>query len=152
MGMDYTSNKLPLETRGGSLGFFRGSTIQKSGEAVRWAPTLVHVCGFIWEWTYAKYKSPLNTPGGIWGRVRVSQIQRSGEAVKQLDRLAPNLTHICRSIWKWIYAKQIAPQDTRGALGGVLGVKHSKVWEAVKSLDRLAPSLVHVCGFIWEWT
>ena len=31
------------------------------------ALTLVHVCGFIWEWTLAKYKSPLNTPGGIWG-------------------------------------------------------------------------------------
>ena len=42
-----------------------------SGEAVkrldRLAPTLVHVCGFIWEWTEAKYKSPHNTPGAFWG-------------------------------------------------------------------------------------
>ena len=33
----------------------RGSHIQKSWEAVkrldRLSPTLVHVCGFIWEWT-----------------------------------------------------------------------------------------------------
>ena len=58
-GKGYTPNKLPLETRGGGghLGFFRGSTIKKSGEAVkqldRLAPTLVHVCGFTWEWTWA---------------------------------------------------------------------------------------------------
>ena len=55
------------------------------------------------------------------GGVRVSQIQKSGKAVKWLDRLAPNLAHICRSIWEWIYAKQIAPRDTRGHLGGFWG-------------------------------
>ena len=33
----------------------------------RLAPTLVHVCGFIWEWTQAKSKSPLNIPGGTSG-------------------------------------------------------------------------------------
>ena len=52
------------------------------------------------------------------GGVRVSQIQKCWEAVKRLDRLAPNLAHICRSIWEWIYAEQIAPRDTIGALGG----------------------------------
>ncbi len=50
-GNGYTSNKLPLETQGGHLGGLRGSTIQKYWEAVRLASTLVHVCGFIWEWT-----------------------------------------------------------------------------------------------------
>ena len=49
----------------------RESQIQKYWEAVkrldRLAPTLVHVCGFIWEWTHAKFKSPHNTPGGISG-------------------------------------------------------------------------------------
>ena len=76
-GNGYTSNKLPFETQGGTWGF-RGSNIQKSGEAVkrldRLAPTVVHVCGFIWEWTHAKYKSPHNTPGGILGGFRGSQI------------------------------------------------------------------------------
>ena len=42
------------DTRWG-LGGFRGSNIPKSGEAVKrldpLAPTLVHVCGFIWHWT-----------------------------------------------------------------------------------------------------
>ena len=51
----------------------------------------------------------------------MSQIQKSGEAVKRLDRLAPNLAHLCRSIWKWIYAKQIAPREKRGARGGFRG-------------------------------
>ena len=50
-----------------------------------------------------------------------SQIQKSVEAVKRLDRLAPILAHMCRLIWEWIYAKQIALRDTRGALGGLGG-------------------------------
>ena len=59
--------------------------------------------------------------GGIGGGVSVSQIQKCWEAVKRLDRLAPNLAHICRSIWEWIYAKHKG--DTWG-----LVVRHSKVW------------------------
>ena len=82
----------------------------------------------------------------------VYQIQKSWEVVKWLDRLAPNLAHMCRFIWEWIYAKQIAPRDTRGALGGFRGSDIQKSGEAVKRLDRLAPTLVHICGFIWEWT
>ena len=119
-GNGYTPNKLPIETQGGHLGVLGGPTIQQSGEAVRLVPTLIHVCGFICERTYAKYKSPHNTPGGISGvgGYRVSQIQKSREAVKWLDRLAPNLAHICRSIWEWIYDKQIAPRDTRGTWVG----------------------------------
>ena len=66
MGMDILQQNCPSRHKG-ALGGFRGSTIQKFGEAVRLAPTLVHVCGFIWEWTLGNYKSPLNAPGGIWG-------------------------------------------------------------------------------------
>ena len=55
------------------------------------------------------------------GGVRVSPTQKSGEAVKRLDRLAPNLEHICIFIWERIYAKQIAPRDTRGHLEGFRG-------------------------------
>ena len=50
-GNGYTPNKLPLVTQGGHGGGLRGLTIQKSEEAVRLAPTLVLVCGLIWEWT-----------------------------------------------------------------------------------------------------
>ena len=97
---------------------------------------------------------------------------KSGEATKRLCRLAPNLAHICTFILEWIYAKQIAPRDTRRALGGVRGSTIQKTqvapqyprghlggwgsqiqksWEAVKWLHRLAPNLVHVGGFVWEW-
>ena len=153
MGMDIRQTNCPSRHKGGTGGY-RGSTIQKSWEAVRLAQTLVHICGFIWEWTYAKYKSPLKTPGGIsgGGGVSVSHIQKFVKAAKRLDRLAPNLAHLCRSIWEWIYAKQIAPRDTRGHLGGFRGSTIQKSWGAVKRLDRLAPTLVHVCGFIREWT
>ena len=63
---------------------------------------------------------PSISQGALRGS-RVSQIQKSWEAVKRLDRLAPNLAHICRSIWEWMYAKQIAPLDKRGHLGGFRG-------------------------------
>ena len=198
------------------MGGFRGQIFKSLGKLSNgWtAPTLVHVCGFIWEWTQAKSKSPVNTPGALWGvlgghkfkcwgklsngstdwhqiwyksadssgnrhrlntirpsiphgvlgghkfeslgklsntwsdwhqiwytsavspgnghrlntiRPSISQgsfwgfqgskIQKSVEAFKLLCRLAPNLAHMCRFIWEWIYAKQIAPRDTRGALG-----------------------------------
>ena len=77
------------------------------------------------------------------------------KVTKRVDRLAPNLVHMCRFIWEWIHAKQIAPRDTRGNFGGGGGLGGStiqKYWEAVKRLDRLAPTLVQVYGFIWEWT
>ena len=61
----------------------------------------------------------------------MSQIEKSWEPVKRLDRLAPNLAHICISIWEWIYAKQIAPRDTRGDLGGFRG-------QTLKSLGKLS--------------
>ena len=56
----------------------------------------------------------------------------SGKATKRLGRLAPNLAHMCKFIWEWIYAKQIASRDTRGTWG-VLGVKHSKVLESCQT-------------------
>ena len=131
-----------------------------SGKANKWldrlAPNLAHMCKFIWEWIYAKQIAPQDTRGHLGyfrgstrlntriqvapqysrghfggGGVRVSQIQKSGEDVKRLDRLPPNLAHICRSIWKWIYAKQIAPQDTRGTRGGCGG-------QTFKSLGKLS--------------
>ena len=50
----YTSADSSGNGHRGHLGGFRGSNIQKSGDAVkrldRLAPTLVHVCRFIWEW------------------------------------------------------------------------------------------------------
>ena len=29
------------------------------------------------------------------------KIQKSGKSTKRLDRLAPNLVHVCRFIWEW---------------------------------------------------
>ena len=79
---------------------------------------------------------------------RTNLSTNSGKATKWLGRLTPNLAHMSKFIWEWIYAKQIAPRDTRWALGVFRGSIIQKPWEAV----RLTPTLVHVCGFIWEWT
>ena len=84
-------------------------------------------------------KLPLETQGGTWGglgvkhskvwEARVPQIQKYEEPVKRLDRLALNVAQICRSIWEWIHAKQIAPRYTRG--GGVSG-------QTFRSLGKLS--------------
>ena len=76
---------------------------------------------------------PQVTLGG-GGGVRVSPIKKSRLAVKRLDRLmTSHLAQICRSIWEWIYANQIAPRDTRGGghLGGFSG-------QTLKSLGKLS--------------
>ena len=109
---------------------------------------------------------------------RTNLSTNSGKARKRLGRLTPNLAHICKFIWEWIYAKQIAPRDTRGHLegfrgsgkghrlntsrpstpqealgGGGLGCHKCKSlhWEAVKRLYRMAKKLAHNCRCIWEW-
>ena len=58
---------------------------------------------------------------------RTNLITHSGKATKRLSRLAPNLAHMCKFIWEWIYAKQIAPRDTRGHMGGFRG-QQFKIW------------------------
>ena len=79
---------------------------------------------------------------------RTNRSTNSEKATKRLGRLAQNMAHMCKFIWEWIYAKQIAPRDTRGAVwggggGGFRGTTIKKSGEAV----RLAPTLVHVCGY-----
>ena len=90
----------------------------------------------------------LNTfrPSTLGGGFRGSQIQKSGEDSNGWS----DWHQICRFIWEWIYAKQIAPRDTRGHLGGFRGSNNQRSGKAVKRLDRLAPTLVNICGFIWE--
>ena len=64
---------------------------------------------------------------------RTNLSANSGKATKRLGRLAPNLSHMCKFIWEWIYAKQIAPRGTRGGhLGGVRGSTIQKFVEAVR--------------------
>ena len=56
----------------------------------------------------------------------------SGKATKRLCRLEPNLAHMCKSIWEWIYSKQIATRDTRGQLGGgggLGGQQFKRMWK-----------------------
>ena len=72
----------------------------------------------------------INVFGRVFARVsaksRTNLSTHSGKATKRLGRLAPNLAHMCKFIWEWIYSKQIAPRDTRGALGWGLGGQQFK--------------------------
>ena len=76
---------------------------------------------------------------------RTNLSTNSEKATKRLGRLASN-SHVQIHMGMDIYAKQIAPRDKRGHLGGFRGSTIQKSWEAV----RLAQTLVHACGFIWE--
>ena len=44
---------------------------------------------------------------------------------------------MCRFIWKWIHAKQIAPRDTRGHLGGFKGPNIQRSVNGVKRTAAL---------------
>ena len=119
IGKKYCQTNCPSRHKGGALAGFRGSTIQKSWKPVRLAPTLVHVCGFIWEWTYAKCMSPLTTPGGISGG------GVGGHKFKNLRKLSN-----CCTDWHDIWYKSadssgnrhrqntIRPSLPQGVLGG----------------------------------
>ena len=79
-------------------GVLRGHKF-KSGKAAkrldRLAPNLVHVCGFIWEWTRLKIIRPTIPHGGIiLGFLGGQQFKRLGNVVKRLDRLRINCAHI----------------------------------------------------------
>ena len=39
------------------------------------------------------------------GGFRGSKMQKSGKSTKRLERLAPNLVHVCRFIWEWTNAQ-----------------------------------------------
>ena len=150
MGMDIRQH-CPSRHKG-ALGGFRGSTIQKYGEVVRLAPTLVHVCGFIWKWTYAKYKSPLNTPGGISGGGGLGC-----RKFKSLGKLSNGWTD-WPQIWDTSadpsgngYTPNKLPLETQGGTWGVLGVKHSKVLGSCQTAGSIGTNFGSR-GFIWEWT
>ena len=150
-GNGYTPKKLPLETQGGHLGVLGCQQFKSLGKLSDWHHPWFTSADSSGNGHKLNTNRPSIPQGALLGGgVRVSQIQKSGEAVKRLDRLALNVAHICRSIWERIYAKQIAPRDTRGHWGGGLRSNIQKSGEAVKRLDRLAPTLVHVFGFIWE--
>ena len=58
---------------------------------------------------------------------RTNLSTNSGKATKRLGRLAPNLAHMFKFIWKWIYDKQIAPRNTRGHLGVLWGQQFKSI-------------------------
>ena len=62
--------------------------------------------------TYTLYIYRLNTirptiTQGAFRGFEWSQIQKSWEAFKRLDRLSPNLVHVCGFVWEWTYHDDI---------------------------------------------
>ena len=58
----------PSLPQGAFLGLLGGHKFKSLGKLLNgWTDWhhIWYVCGFVWEWTYAKYNSPLNTPGSI---------------------------------------------------------------------------------------
>ena len=113
-GNGYTPNKLPLETQGGTWGVLGGQQFKSMGKLSDWHQLWFTSADSSGNGHRLDTSRPSIPQGAFGGGGRVSQIQKSGEAVTRLNRLAPHLAHICRSIWEWIHAKQVAPRDTRG--------------------------------------
>ena len=116
----YTPNKLALETQGGNWGF-RWSQMHTSGEAVkpldRLAPNLVHVCGFVWEWTEAKYNSSINNPRPFRGfhEVTNSKVRRSSQTAGPIGTKFG--THVHNS-FRDGYTPNKLPFETQGGHSG----------------------------------
>ena len=99
-GNGYTPNKLPLETQGW---FWGGQQFKSLGKLSDWHQiwfTSADSSGNGHRLNTSRPSIPQVAFRG--GGRRVSQIQKSGKAVNRLNRLAPNLAHICRSIWEWM--------------------------------------------------
>ena len=45
--------------------------------------------------------SPSIPQGAFWGVLGGHKMQKSGKSTKWLDRLSPNLVHVCGFIWEW---------------------------------------------------
>ena len=67
----------PSIPQGAFGGGFKGSEIQKSGIITKrvdpLAPNLAHMCGFIWEWTYAKTINS-SRPQGEVRQIKISRV------------------------------------------------------------------------------
>ena len=155
--MDIRQTNCPSRHKG-ALGGFMGSNIQKSWEAVkrldRLAPTLVHVCGFVCEWTSRLNTSRPSLPQGAFrGLLGGSMIQKSGKLSNGWTDWQQIWYTSADSSGNGHILNTIRPSIPQGAFGGGgLGGHKFKSGKAAKRLDRLTPTLVHVSGFIWEWT
>ena len=93
----------------------------------RLAPKSVYVCGFIWEWAYAKHNSPHDTPGAFGGRGG----GLGGHTFKCLGNLSTGWTD-----WYQIWYKSADSPGNGHRLDtirpsiphGFGGVTNSKVW------------------------
>ena len=118
-GNGYTPNKLPLETKGGTWRDLGGQQFKRLGKLSDWHQLWFTSADSSGNGHRLNTSRPSIPQGPFRGGGGLGCHKfKSGEAVKRLDRLAPNLAHICRSTWEWIYAKQIAPRD-RGTWRGV---------------------------------
>ena len=96
----YAKQIVPRDTRRHLGGGFRGQQFKSMGKLSDWHQLWFTSADSSGNGHRLNKSRPSIPQGGFgWGGVRVSQFQKSGEAVKRLDQLAPNLAHICRSIW-----------------------------------------------------
>ena len=130
---DSSGNGHRLNTSRPSIpqGAFRGLlrfTNSKVLGAVKWldrlAPTLVDVCGFIWEWIYSKQIAPRDTRGHL-GVFRGSNIQKYWEAVKRLADWHQLWFTSADSSGNGHRLNTSRPSIPQGAFRGLLGVKNS---------------------------
>ena len=128
----------------------KGSQMQKSGEAVkrlnRLAPNLVHVCGFVWELTYAKYNSSLNTegafPGGGFRRSKFKSLRKLSNGWADWHQLWYTSVDSSGNGHRLNTIRPTIPHG--GILGFLGGQQFKRLGNVVKRLDRLRIHFTHI--------
>ena len=126
-GNGYTPNKLPLETQGGHLGVLGGKQFKRMGKLSDWHQlwfTSTDSSGNGDRLNTSRPSIPQRALGGGGGLgchkfKSLGSCQTAGPIGTKFG------THL-QIVWEWTYAKQIAPRDKRGHLGGFMG-QHSNV-------------------------
>ena len=103
-GNGYTPNKLPLETQGDTCRVLGGQHLKSLGKLSDW-----HQLWFTSADSSGNgHRLNTSRPSIIHGPFRGGGL--GCHRFKSLGK------HICICTWEWIYAKQIAPRDTRGGV------------------------------------
>ena len=90
----------------GHFGGFRGSQNAKVWKIYQTAGLIGTKCGnhlqiHLGMDICKKQLAPRYPGGNFVGLGGGSKMQKSGKSTKRLDRLAPNLVHVCGFIWEW---------------------------------------------------
>ncbi len=82
------------------------------------------------------------SPRGEFGGFQGVRNRKCGKSAKWLDRLAPNLAHMCGFIWEWTQVKNSQLFETQG---GNLGVLRGQKYKSQENLQSGCTDWQQIC-------